>query len=77
MCYEIFGNLPSISWEVGLEMLSWSASQNSLVCRIYILIVSKDNNFVFFLHLIRIINPYNRVFYNMVKSTKDVISPTY
>lgn len=68
---------PSISWEVGLEMLLWSASLNSLVCRVYILIVSKYNNFVFFLHLIRVINPHKRVFYNMVKLTKDVISPTY
>jgi len=29
------------------------------------LTVSKDNNFVFFLHLIRVINPHNRLFYNM------------
>lgn len=53
-------DFPSVSCGAGLDVLSQSASLSSLVCRAYILTVSKDNDFVFFfLHLIHVINPHN------------------
>jgi len=41
-------DFPSVSCGAGLDVLSQSASLSSLVCRAYILTVSKDNDFVFF-----------------------------